>query len=385
MNRFISVFSYIPQDKGFTLFCLLFRTVPTRKKGYLPMSRKVVFTLNILIVIGMLMAGQSEAAAQSPSPQAVSMYNLGLNAYKMGSLDSAIIFFKRATDLDPNLYDAQYNLGVLYKSQRRFKEAIPRFEEVLRIKPSDAEAHYQLGQSLQAQSRFPEAKQHYLSIPPSSPSFPEAQKRVAECDRNQAPASSPAAQTAQIASTPAYQAPQTEPIQTPVQSQVQTPVQTQATQVQTAPTPAPTVAGKPVAVLANTSVRVIATGFNAPSGLTFDRQGNLYVANFNSNTVDRISSDGTRTQFAAGGHLKGPIGLAADESGNIYVANYSGGTIARITPAGISTVIATGFKQPYYLILDRGGNLFVTQQEDNSIVRVTLPRTVVFGNGSSAR
>lgn len=129
----------------------------------------------------------------------------------------------------------------------------------------------------------------------------------------------------------------------------------------------------PVPVLANSSVRVIATGFSAPAGLAFDRQGNLYVANFLSNSVDRISPDGTRTQFSSGANLKGPIGLVVDEHNNVYVANYNGGTVARINPAGVSTIIATSFKRPYYLTLDREGNLFVSQQEDNSIVRVTLP------------
>ena len=126
--------------------------------------------------------------------------------------------------------------------------------------------------------------------------------------------------------------------------------------------------------MAKTSVRVIATGFTSPSGLTFDRFGNLYVANYGKNTVDRISRDGTRVEFSSGGHLKGPIGLAADDAGNIYVANYLGGTVARITPAGISTVIATGFKKPYYLILDKGNNLFLSQQEDNTIIRISLPK-----------
>jgi DNA-binding beta-propeller fold protein YncE len=155
----------------------------------------------------------------------------------------------------------------------------------------------------------------------------------------------------------------------------------QPPQPQAAPQFAPPAASqanlaKPTALLANSAVRVIATGFHAPSGLTFDNQQNLYVANFNSNTVDRISRDGTRTVFASGGHLKGPIGLTSDDAGNIYVANYSGGTVARITPAGISTVIATDFKKPYYLTLDKSGNLFVSQQEDNSIIRITLPQSL---------
>jgi DNA-binding beta-propeller fold protein YncE len=133
----------------------------------------------------------------------------------------------------------------------------------------------------------------------------------------------------------------------------------------------------PIAVLANSTARIIATDFNAPAGLTFDRMGNLYVANFNTNSIDRISADGTRSQFSSGSNLRGPIGLAADDTGNIYVANYLGNTVARISPAGVSTIIGTGFKKPYYLAVDREGNLFVSQQEDNTVVRLSLPRPVV--------
>ncbi len=380
---------------------------------FLPLS--IVF----LLVAQTYFSTTAQALAQSPDPRAVSMYNLGLNAFKQGSPESAIIFFKRASDLDPNLADAQYNLGVLYLSQRRYKEAAPRFKEVLRIKPNDPDAHYQLGKVYMALGNTTEAKTHLQSIPPSNANFSDAQNLVARCDQApgqatlpqgtpSAPATPVATQTApqvpvSTPTTPTKYAPyQPQVVQKPVyrpapqvmqQQQVQ-PVQsvqstqgvqstaavTQPVQQQPAQTPAPTptyespVAGQPTAVLANTSVRVIATGFSSPSGLTFDRFGNLYVANYSKNTVDRISRDGTKQEFSAGGHLKGPIGLAADETGNIYVANYNGGTVARITPAGISTVIATGFKKPYYLILDKGKNLFVSQQEDNSIIRISLPK-----------
>ncbi len=133
----------------------------------------------------------------------------------------------------------------------------------------------------------------------------------------------------------------------------------------------------PVPILANSSLRIIATGFNAPAGLTFDKAGNLYVANFMTNSIDRIGPDGTRSTFSTGVNLRGPIGLVADDQGNIYAANYNGGTIARISPAGVSTVIATGFRKPYYVTLDHDGNLYVSQQEDNSIVRITLPKATL--------
>jgi hypothetical protein len=267
--------------------------------------------------------------------------------------------------------------------------------------------------------RAAEAKNHLQAIAPSSPHFADAQKRIQTCEAQLAgatvaspsynPSASAAQPAANVFNNSTNQAMNLNPVATDAQpaprdystisnnpsgntlshvvqpqqqvQQVQQVQQTQQVQqvrpvaIASAPVAASR-AGAPTAVLANSSARVIATGFSAPSGLTFDRLGNLYVANFTSNTVDRISADGTRMQFSSGSNLKGPIGLAADDSGNIYVANYDGGTVARISPAGVSTIIGTGFKQPYYLTLDKEGNLFVSQQIDNSVVRLTLPRPV---------
>lgn len=375
----------------------------------MPLQRVALSLIACSILVGTdFCLAEKTAFAQSTDPRAISMYNLGLNAYKQGSPESAIIFFKRATDIDPNLADAQYNLGVLFQSQRRLKESVSRFEEVLRVKPNDADAQFQLGVVNMGLGQYAEAKKWLNQIAPANVHFQEAQRKAQECDQkiatgnttptampqttpisDAAPRQVPPQNQSQSAPPQQYQQP---PQQPPAQTQPQSysspqsysqPAATQQVaqrtypQTQTPPATGSTSGGsKPTPVLANSAVRVIATGFHAPSGLTFDNQGNLYVANFNSNSVDRISRDGTRSTFATGGHLKGPIGLVADDGGNIYVANYSGGTVARITPAGISTIIATDFKKPYYLTLGPGGNLFVSQQEDNSIIRITLPQAI---------
>ncbi|MBS2002805.1 MAG: tetratricopeptide repeat protein [Cyanobacteria bacterium SZAS LIN-5] len=353
-------------------------------------------------------------AAGGQSPHAISLYNLGLTAYKQGSPESAIIFFKRACDIDPNLADAQYNLGVLYQSQKRCKEAVPRFQEVLRVKPMDPDAHYQLGVCLTDLGQTAEARQHLTAIAPNNAHFAEAQRRIQMIDSGQTSqiVAAPPVQTTQVdsnvtgrmvqgggtvttaggageqaAQPMSYPPPAATQQQQPVQQQpvqqiaVQAP-QAAAPQVQEQPAtmpkfntpPSPT---GPVAVLPNAAVRVIATGFSAPAGLSFGPGGSLYIANFLNNTIDRITADGSRSQFASGANIKGPIGLIVDNPGNVYVANYVSGTVVRISPAGISSVIATGFRKPYYLALDKEGNLFVSQQEDNSVVRITLPRTNV--------
>lgn len=388
-----------------------------------------------LVICFLLTCIYSGVEAQSPNPHAVSMYNLGLTAYKQGSPESAIIFFKRACDIDPNLVDAQYNLGIIYQSQKRIKEAAPRFEQVLRIKPNDPDAHYQLALVLLELGQAAESRQHFASIAPNNMHFADAQKRLGLLEsqsREPGQTSQPPLTATQPSSSPNYDnrnvpatsspyqpgtssppfKPETAPPSTgpstvpqpapPIQptgpgtaqTQPQTSAQnsyaasfspptTQNSQAVSYAQPSasvtkyqPPAVSNPVPVIANSSVRVIATGFSAPAGLAFDKYGNLYVANFLTNTVDRLSVDGSRSQFSTGAHLKGPIGLCIDDLGNIYVANYTGGTVARINPAGVSAVIATGFRKPYYLTLDKDGNIFVSQQEDNSIARIALPRPV---------
>lgn len=387
-----------------------------RTRLYRTTMRSLAMSISLLCMVpsltlaqGAVPAGGAAGSAASgkpgqytPNPRAVSLYNLGLTAHKQGSPESAIIFFKRACDIDPDLADAQYNLGVLYQMQKRLKEAIPRFEEVLRIKPTDPDAHFQLGIILQDTGRGAEARQHLSAIAPNNPHFAEAQRRIAQLANM--PADQPAQQNppaqmqppmneAQV-QTPTYQAPNsypgagTNPAYGAMQ-QNQAPVSVAPTQPDNsyknqpatayvpnnAQAPPPAQSG-PIPNLANSSLRVIATGFSAPSGLAFDRNGSLYVANYMTNSIDRISPDGTRNTFCTGVNLRGPIGLVVDEANNLYVANYNSGTVVRVSPAGISNIVASGFKKPYYLTLDREGNLYVSQQEDNSIVRIVLPRTV---------
>lgn len=419
------------------------------------MARGVAFAALITCqAFAPVFADTPATPAGGSNPHAVSLYNLGMTAHKQGSPESAIIFFKRACDIDPTLTDAHYNLGVIYQSEKRYRDAIPRFEEVLKLKPNDPDAHYQLGLILQETGRLDEAKQHFSQIAPVSAHFNDAQTRLNAINAQmsgQAPAQSinqmgnqmgggatqaqgqtsgyqsvtgtmlgsgaTASSTTQFGSSPAsgfnppptqsglrgagdnsVAAPQdTFTIQQTINPTMAVPdnggqvAREQMPQQQIAPNGQMQTQSQLKPNIANLGLRIIATGFSAPAGLAFDRQGNLYVANYATNTIDRIAVDGSRAQFCSGVNLKGPIGLVVDDSGNVYAANYLANTVVRISPAGVATVIASGFRRPYYLTLDTEGNLYVSQQEDNTIVRVSLPKpgnsliSAPSPNGSSAR
>ena len=108
------------------------------------------------------------------------------------------------------------------------------------------------------------------------------------------------------------------------------------------------------------------TGFNGPSGLALDGSGNLYLSNYGSATINKISNPSgvspTISVFASG--LDCPVGLAFDTSGNLFVANNSTGAIDKIDPQGNKSLFATVPWQTSGWVLglafDQAGYLYVS-------------------------
>jgi sugar lactone lactonase YvrE len=107
------------------------------------------------------------------------------------------------------------------------------------------------------------------------------------------------------------------------------------------------------------------TGFNGPSGLAFDGSGNLYLSNYGSATINKISNPSgvSPTISVVSSNLDCPVGLAFDSSGNLFVANNSTDVIVKIDPQGNKSVFAsvtwqtTGFVVG--LAFDQAGYLYV--------------------------
>ncbi len=139
-------------------------------------------------------------------------------------------------------------------------------------------------------------------------------------------------------------------------------------------------------------VTTLASGISQPYGIAVDAQGVVYVASILGNTIHKVSTGGQVTALAGSGNygtkngsgteaeFSSPTGLALDATGNVYVADWGSHLIRKITPAGeVTTWAGTGtqgstdgfgtfasFNSPKGIAIDAEGVIYVTENSVSS-------------------
>jgi len=134
-----------------------------------------------------------------------------------------------------------------------------------------------------------------------------------------------------------------------------------------------------------------------PTAVAVDASGNLYIADGQLNWIQKITPTGVVTVLAGTGapgannglgnaaSFQYPAGLAVDALGNVYVADSDNNLIRKITPQGVVSTLAgsgsegssdgTGtaasFYRPIGIAVDTKGNLYVTDNNNYSVRKIT--------------
>ena len=147
----------------------------------------------------------------------------------------------------------------------------------------------------------------------------------------------------------------------------------------------------------NGKVTVFASGLVGASGNEFDSKGNLYQSNITGNKISKITPDGTVSLFTAA-IIKNPVGVTVDNLDNIYNTNCKKqAEIIKTTPAGVSTIFASDslLSCPNGLTIDSDGNLYTANFNNGRVIKITQAGVVsvlatvpgennghlIFGNG----
>jgi uncharacterized protein YjiK len=142
-----------------------------------------------------------------------------------------------------------------------------------------------------------------------------------------------------------------------------------------------------------------AARFYNPTGVAVDSAGNVYVADSYNAAVRKVTAAGVVTTLAgtarmygsadgtgAAARFEGPFGVAVDSADNVYIADEGNDTIRKVTAAGVVTTLAgtasmagsadgTGtaarFNHPYGVAVDSAGNIYVADNGNHTIRKVT--------------
>lgn len=274
----------------------------------------------IIILFTILLLSISSVNASETNTAAMLQYNQGIDYYKMDQYENAINAFKAAIRLDPNYIDAYYNLGLVLEYLQRYDEALAVFKQVIVRKPDDYDSVYKAAW-LSYKLGEPQRARTYLSIiPPNCARAKDAQVLAAQLGFMSA-------------------------------QQTTTAPRTKSTTSQTSG---------------------IYEDIAAPTGITSDNEGNIYVAEFNNNAIIKITPDNKKIIHIKDPKISGPIGIDFDKSNNMYIANYNNDNILKVSPLGEVSVLISNVKKPYYLYMN-GDILFISCQGSNSVLRYKLP------------
>ena len=129
------------------------------------MKTSRVTGLMVLMLLLALCAGRAysqdkKQAVQNPSPReidAAKEHSKGTEQMLAQKYKEAIVFFRRAIDLNPDFSEAYYNLGISYEKLEKHEDSVEALKKSIQLTPDNANAHYALGYAYCQLRRYKDA------------------------------------------------------------------------------------------------------------------------------------------------------------------------------------------------------------------------------------
>ncbi len=174
-----------------------------------------------------------------------------------------------------------------------------------------------------------------------------------------------------------------------------------------------TFAGNGASAYSGDGGQAVNASLNAPTGVTIDKNGNIFIADRENHVIRKVTASGIMTTIAGTGmagysgdgssatfaQLNTPTGVAVDTLGNLYIADQQNHRVRKINSSGIITTIAgTGvpgyngdgssgiFKQlnqPTGVAVESNGIVYIADYGNNRIRKISSTGFIstIAGNG----
>ncbi len=116
-------------------------------------------------------------------------------------------------------------------------------------------------------------------------------------------------------------------------------------------------------------------GFASPVGVAVDPEGNVYVCNCASASIQKVDTDKVSTRFVGDNLLNCPNGLTIDDDGNLYASNFNDGLVVKVDPNGVASQFANIPGGSNAHITYGNGVLYVLSR-GNKVYEITLDGTI---------
>ena len=118
-------------------------------------------------------------------------------------------------------------------------------------------------------------------------------------------------------------------------------------------------------------VSVLTEGMYGSSGNAIDSKGRILQSNFHGDFVALVERDGRYEVLAEG--LQGPVGIAMGSADTAYVTNCRSNSISRVSPTGAVETFSEGelFSCPNGITRDPEGNFYVVNFSDSRMIKIT--------------
>ncbi len=113
----------------------------------------------LVLCVGMVHAQEKEEGVNLPPAEldAVQELNKATQLMLKGDYKEAIVFLKKAIELNPEFSEAYYNLGVSYERLGNHKDAIEMLKKTIDLSPGNPNAYYALGYAYYQKKKYKEA------------------------------------------------------------------------------------------------------------------------------------------------------------------------------------------------------------------------------------